>query len=761
MQFRFLTLAVIIALSIPAAHAGTVNYTTTNTPTCTAAQVARVDHVTQRQLGLDVKDPDGHYIGTTEADGLLYRNWEPIDTFKHSLCGVLDHYYFYNPLGDEDDRNMSIVPNNGFAGLITNAVDWGYTSLGDLHKCPSPLGPYCMEGEITPPDPYPDNNPWFPHDEGVGSQLEGKSICTYGPWVADHGHEGPPEIHPSEAIWWEVSSGPFSLTREHRVHLMQDDSHRYGLRSDFTPDMPSSIKPWSGTPRTAYVRQAFVLPQVGGASIYLHVYEGSTYKVTTSENSLLSGDATSGTQHTLAYNGEAKITVVEHQPDNNLGVVFDEIPNTLPLPPWVEPEILHDVCKRADGNLQGFVTLRTQFGKYEPISGTNLFPRNISGYQDLIIRKTYLLSDNYTKIKPSSADSPTLNTLSVKEAKLDPQSLRVQRFASRARVRGDLLVELEAGAAIAEVTVTDSTGAKRALSVDAPKGKGELVRLRGVDLATEQSLRIRFASGKTITNALPGLALTVDLVVAPQSTDAKLQDKQQLDSAWSKLVRYVGGANVARPSSFAHAGRWTATALPFFAARKEGAPSWEDSFEVAKLLNEAAVNGREGALTMDAAATELTWMSSAVTEGKSNSRQKHWVHAVDFSDVSLLRSDEVVLQISDVFGGVVKKDRRVWSHVLRDDAGALAAKLPDLIADLAAVERSAASTGHRPDSRPSDDESYSDVALSRRALEKLYKRSSRDGFVTPDELAILVKLARQVSADQAAAHDSKSPLASE
>jgi hypothetical protein len=283
MNVRKLVVSIAMAVSAAAASAGTVDYSDANTPACSAAQAARFDFVHGKQSGLDVFDPDGYYIGWNEADGIFWRNWAPVDAYKRTVCGTLHAYSFYNPWysGDEDDANKYIVPAPGFERFITDPIAWGLSDDADVHRCGASR---CMEAEITPDQSYA-GNPWFPQVEGVGSVLTGKSMCNYGPWIADYGHGGRPEIHPSEGMWWVAAPTPAGILQQTRVVLMQDDSNRYDRRADYTPDLPSSIKPWSAWPRTAYVRHAFKLPLGSTAQEYLHVYETARIRnITTALN---------------------------------------------------------------------------------------------------------------------------------------------------------------------------------------------------------------------------------------------------------------------------------------------------------------------------------------------------------------------------------------------------------------------------------------------------------------------------------------------
>lgn len=61
-------------------------------------------------------------------------------------------------------------------------------------------------------------------DPGTGRHADGKTVCTYGPWVGDAGHGRRPEIHPAEIIWWRE---PVEGGSEYTVLLVHDDSNRF------------------------------------------------------------------------------------------------------------------------------------------------------------------------------------------------------------------------------------------------------------------------------------------------------------------------------------------------------------------------------------------------------------------------------------------------------------------------------------------------------------------------------------------------------
>src|SRR5215510_1862788 len=122
-----LTLCICLALS---AHAtatelgnGTLNdpfnsqtdFTTADTPICSAAQNALFDRVFFHQQSIFVKDPDGHLIGFNHWKGWIWNSHDhmaPVDGAKHTVCGTNHHYSFESgwTYGDEADANLNIIP---------------------------------------------------------------------------------------------------------------------------------------------------------------------------------------------------------------------------------------------------------------------------------------------------------------------------------------------------------------------------------------------------------------------------------------------------------------------------------------------------------------------------------------------------------------------------------------------------------------------------------------------------------------------------
>ncbi len=692
----------------------TTGYTTASTPLCNSAQIARNDRVRNDQHSIDVIDPDGSFIGSSEGDGELWRNWEPVDQYKHALCGVQDRYsYFVGPwygyAGAEADSNKHIVPSAPFRHLIDDAVNQGFTDADAVLDC---HGARCMEAEITP-DEADDGNPWFPHASGP-SVLDGKPLCVYGPWIADHGHGGKSEIHPSEAHWWPTVPTPAGLLGESRVLLMHDDSNRFDDRvDDFTPDMPTNLKPWSAAPRTAHVRHAFLVPQSGGSEQFLHVWNPSRFRhVTTAQ-----ADVTTGTRHTLRFNGTPRFTIVEQAGvlERNLSVAFDDN---------LSSSGLHDVCRRADGTLQGYALLRTQF---------SLNSNGGEGFQEILLRHSNSSTDGgvslqVTRDGPLSVPQPKRPVV---DSTADLATLRLVTDAKGTRLIGDLIVTLVPGAEFKEARDKLSRSVEVSTQRDASHADKNLVRLRDLDLSSGSELQATFHSGEIVNGQLPGLGVAAELEARPH---ARIANASELDTAWNTLLASMGAKSVKRPAAFAQFDHWDVTATPQFAALKNGRVSSEDIYDVAGLLNRAALNGENAAVvTLSKAISAITWRDGGEDiEGQT----ADLAYPAPFSPSAIPSARRVTLTLRNVFGGSTKRNVTVHSHGL---VGLDAQQQTMLLASLVGVD---ANELKAPDASDANAQ-FAPLASERGMLSQLFVRSARDGVLTPDELAAQVRVARK------------------
>jgi hypothetical protein len=209
------------------------------------------------QLGVDVIDPLGHQIGMARGInhrwytwGLDWRerqvNWTPVDGMKHVLVGEFDSFDTSDAAGGREwDWEIRIFPDPAFRFILDQVVAMmSADERADLVPRERGPGP-CVECEVTPDEDEDFRSafsaPWSPQP--------GQKIGVYGPWVRDFGHNGRPEIHPCEAIWW-MGEPRHGVETSRLVAVVQDASARHDWPCDFDGPVP---RPWSAYPRTAKI----------------------------------------------------------------------------------------------------------------------------------------------------------------------------------------------------------------------------------------------------------------------------------------------------------------------------------------------------------------------------------------------------------------------------------------------------------------------------------------------------------------------------
>lgn len=257
---------------------------------CTPAEAAEWSFIRASQLGLAVRNADTHYIGPvagrTKASGHPGgRNWYPADVFRHTVCGRLEHWSLFRGWRRELDLHPHITPQAEFAYVLQ---DTRSLSGSDETK---------IYGEVTPAKNYqpsftaefPSPLPFF--SRKVDSEIEGRQVCVYGPWVVEQFHEDVPEIHPIEQLWFVGAEGKLTWL------LLQDRSDRFDARrANFCPvggpatDCETRLPPkfkgwWTSWSTRAAARLAYELPE-RGAERHIEIREtarGATPPLTGSQ----------------------------------------------------------------------------------------------------------------------------------------------------------------------------------------------------------------------------------------------------------------------------------------------------------------------------------------------------------------------------------------------------------------------------------------------------------------------------------------------
>lgn len=705
--------------------ADNTSYTSQNTPWCSGEEIAQHEFVLNEQYAVDVLDPDGHYIGPWQGDAVndnyerqylpgreYIGYWVPVDGYKHTVCGTFKkHVFFSGFLNDEDDSCPHIMPRPAFDWAIDDAIALGVADPDSIKDC---NGSRCMEFEATI-DSSDNANPFFPRADG--SVLIGGGLCAYGAWIGDDKHDGRPELHPTDARWWPEATAPgfFGLAQT-RLFLMQDDSNRFDTRADYDPDMPAAYQPWSGAPRSAFIRYAFLLPEAVGQQQYLHVWNTNRQRHVTTAFMTRWADVTTSSQHTLKFDGQPRLTVVEQPPaaDGNLAVSFDEDLTTRGA---------HDVCRRPGGLLQGYVLLRTRFG-VDSDGG--------EGYQEILLRRTVSPTEPGMPPQPTAvAAAPSMQS-AVSEGRVDARSVRLVKDGEGTRLTGDLLLTMAPAARLLDAA---AGAARHPVAVSAPAqdtagGDAATVRLAGIDLSGGTELQTRFADGRVLAKALPGIGVALTARSRHERVPAT---ERQLQSAWDALLRETGARKTRRPEGFSYLGRWTLDALPRFSAKKNGRVSGEDTFQLADLLNRSAEHGETApVLTLADAVQRVRWQDPASAHAPTGPLS----HVATFGSAERIAARRVTVELDDVFGGSTVQTFALHSHGIGGLDERTALELVVALSGVAAARLAPPAPGDAP---------WLPAGSSvRGAFAQLLARSPADGLVTPEELKTLLRLARQL-----------------
>lgn len=307
------------------------------------------------QLGVQARaGGGGDFVGLNPAtDG--FHDWAPFDAYKTTICGELSRFGTFepdraNPLLrflpelPEHDWNIIMVPTPGTVfqdkfKLATQFMERGHER--DLLRC-SDIP--CFEAEVTPQRRLQMANAAIPLLSG---SQRGQTICVFGPWVGDGGHGYRPEIHPAERIWWR--DGP-SL----KLLFVQDSSERFGDHRQYKwgrEPHPKFWRPWAAPGLEGEFRVAFKLPPAPAAPLDFkvdQVLDRSTRKVSPPAPS---AQPTFALQQGGSTVGTVKVTLGVGESNRRLAVDLSRLGVRLV-----------DVCRRNDGTVQGYLSLRDKVG---------------------------------------------------------------------------------------------------------------------------------------------------------------------------------------------------------------------------------------------------------------------------------------------------------------------------------------------------------------------------------------------------------------
>ncbi len=350
------------------ANAQNIDYTTTTCPRCSLPQIAFHTEVKDKYLGVFGHNPSRpstySLIGTNKFAGVdpfrtIYDafyggNWYPIRTDKQNLVGTF-YRFNVNHLGDENDWNIHIVPDNEFEILIADALDRPNKDLNKWQE--NSEGRYSIEAEVTPiTNAF--NNAWFNNVTGRTTLLN-KKIGVYGPFVAESYHGYKPEIHPSEQIWWKDDTG--NLTT---ILLIADASNRFDEMSDYSTAIAiPDPQPWTeDNGQEAELRIPFEINPANGSVAY-NLY--SLYDNNSFHSGANFSDASSGLSHTITYEGSEVLTI--NGPSTlgkYVGVTFEDVCFDTSKSMLKGYIILNTAIGNGGGGREGFVALQLEKKEY-------------------------------------------------------------------------------------------------------------------------------------------------------------------------------------------------------------------------------------------------------------------------------------------------------------------------------------------------------------------------------------------------------------
>jgi len=565
--------------------------TPANCPVCSQAQVDQWRSIRSQQLGVAGVDTEGAYIGLWPAEkfrGSVANAWYPQSPVKQTLCGTLEAYSFYDggteafglggvALGDEAeaDWNLHVSPSAPF-GFLFDEVARRHTQTDRWRGRQ-------IEAEITPDEGYYEN-PWFSKTRGesddvVKSPLESHSLCAYGPWVGDKGHDFKPEIHPSELLWWRSGTSAYMLN-------MQDDSNRFDNRKDFDldPTPPSSWREWAQFPRVARFDIAVSLSGPGapppipqrGSIPRLEVRTQRLIKPVLND----AGDADNGRRHGIEYNGQVVLRVNE-----NLSRQFDFPSGRRPSDGDIK--VGFNFCRilgqgpptpsRRD-RLLGYVTLTSAVGDTDKgdFNGEGVHLLRVvrrvdagSTNEQTILRRAPIIRGRKsprvsarTRWIPSSIRRVTLRG--------QPQLVANAEVAAqpigKAR-RGDR--------AISTGRVTSGPAARRPTLRPARAGRALRATL---PVMSRTRLSIRTRSGQSATAELPAVGAVVGFNNPEPETPSTPTDPSAAAAAAGAPGKTLSGARVAD--------RWKATVTPGYAGVRDGVAAIDEDTPIGEKLTE-------------------------------------------------------------------------------------------------------------------------------------------------------------------------------
>jgi len=281
-----------------------------NVPVCDATTFDAWKALRENTVGVHGSDPHPHLLPSAlvqegcdgpvdfseeqdgrARDGLHF--WVMASACKQTLCGVPRNYEpnikgsFFS---GEYDLNNNVYPDKAFREEIEKhecfaEESQGLAVEGSVLCFERPAkGGWLMHVEITPPaGPLRRDLMRQWNDRLVyrhwRKSLGGRTMCVYGPFVADTGHGAKAEIHPTQLFWWNLNQGGSNGRRDlfapdgpFDLFLVQDGSARYSKEHQYVinREFPEARawRPWAQAPLSGTFEIAFSSAEGGPQPLF-------------------------------------------------------------------------------------------------------------------------------------------------------------------------------------------------------------------------------------------------------------------------------------------------------------------------------------------------------------------------------------------------------------------------------------------------------------------------------------------------------------
>ena len=586
---------------------------------CTANEITRFENIEKISQGVAVTNPTQPKTGSMAAMRWARKNWIPLHTDKQLFCGTLHDFKYHNGLGKEMDWNLWTIPSADFTDIL---------ELGKENADPNQIlkcgGKECLEGEVTPEDPFV-NTRFFPRDGN--SPLEGQEICMYGPWVIEWWHGKRPEIHPTEAVWWTDSA-----TARRYVAFARDASKRFDSDNDFQAIGTSpKARPWAQPPLDSH------------SEITVKAPVGSVLNWSMSQD-LPPVTPAPATRHTLSVKGQPVFHLENSvPPGSNFNVALQNA-------------CLDGTQVRATIQVTGKLSTGTK-----PLS---------PGFLLLSVGPLSAVPTNL----PQSPTQPAIE--------IDVKSLRRSRVGGATTLVGEArIVGLPAGATISSVAVRDSSNP--ALMDERPQIVAGTNRIDQVPVLDGRTFSIQTATGVHEIEQKPiGITALID-----EFTEGARTASTSGWNVIRKLLGAQLPAALPASLTVVRVPRWRLKISGAYGPLEDGQVAVEETALVPTALNDALTRNAPARLSLFGAdrpwAAEWTTQEKTVNVTQTAAdgpATTDLIVTFPSQEVETLQMATVRASIADPFGIKATASQEVASHALvAKDTAALANGLIQLV----------------------------------------------------------------------------------